>query len=1514
MITNYPASTPTDQRHHQIPPTPRSNNTHPTAKINQQPPANIHSDKIQPINSTPRHHRSHGARCACRRGALPERSVPVLSISTGAGSAYYTAETAKTSESYYTGAVTDGEPPGRWSGAGAETFGLRGEVDAQDMTALYDQFIDPHDERFREPARWPEAARLGRPPAQHRTAVEIEAEMLAAEQSAGPERREEVRFAAARRVRKAVSFVDLTFSVQKSVTLMHTAFAAQEVAAQKAGNADEAAGWSEYRRAVEEAIWAGNRAMLDFMAEHAGYARVGHHGGAAGRWTDAHDWTVASFFQHTSRDLDPQLHIHNVVLNRVQCADGEFRTLDSQAIHRWRAAGGAVGERTMEEHLTRTLAQRFATRPDGKAREALGVPQAGMDLMSSRSRTIGPKVHEMLASFEERHGRAPNPLELDRLKRRVTSATRRAKGHDTESVEDKLARWDRELRAEVAGGLREVAHSVLEQSTGERPAEPWSPEAVIAEALAAAQANGSTVTRAEFIRHANACLPDSLGGLTGPEVVRLLNGLADQALGDAGTPHAVLGAVSSHGAVSVTGAVDASLPAELVLANGRSAYEAPGSREYATVGHLATERALRQAAVVRGGRAASPAAVDRWLRQRADEGLPLGEDQAAAVRGVLTSGSAVEVLVGPAGTGKSHVAGAIAQAWADPALWNGREPGRVIGLATSQIATDVLADEGIEARNIARWLHTQRRLTSGPGQPQDEPWRLTPADVVLVDEAAMADTADLDEIRGHVERAGAKLLLTGDHRQLAAVGAGGAMSMLADRSAQTYELAEVRRFNRGWEAGASLRLRDGDASVLSMYDRHGALHDGGTAATAERAAVHAWLGDFLDGRETLLVVDTNEQAARLSAQVRAELVALGRVEEDGVPLDRQGTAAGVGDVVAARRNDRALGVTNRQTYRVLQVTDDNGLVVQTTGDEPRRITLPGAYVKDHVELAYAGTAHSAQGRTVDTAHAVLTAGTPAAGMYVAMSRGRDGNTAYVVTRPERSDAPTGEAHDTEPRLPAAVLADALEADEPDRAALVVAAESAADAGSIQTIVERYADAVDQVMAGRVASTLDRLTTDGVLTADERAAFAADPAMTQLGWLLRSAELAGHDVDQVVRDAVGERSLSGARRVAQVTHSRIAETLRGNLTPSVDSFADAVPTTNGAWNSYVTRLAELADDRRRTLGTEMANDAPQWAVDAFGVVPAGVIEREEWEHRAGAVAAYRELTGHTDDATPIPPAPGAGLTEHRASWAAAWRALGRPETGRDEAEMTEGQLRVRVRAYERELTWAPDYVGDELRATAQAAARHRQDAAVTAARAEAEPDPTRRTELATEAELRRALADVLGEVERDLDTADEGRAEWYAHVAPTRQAAERAERELRDRGIEPGDEPDRVTAAEWLAAELTARVEDDAHRAVTETDVVHRVDRPAGAERSATPAMQPPAVADEPAPALPAGVPTIAETAAKVLRAQQALRQIEARRAEEAMHQAEAEEQESRETAWRQDRAAVDERADADVNA
>ncbi|QRP48870.1 MobF family relaxase [Amycolatopsis sp. FDAARGOS 1241] len=1454
----------------------------------------------------------------------------MLSIGRGYSVKYLTDEVAKGRENYYTDAVAEGEPPGRWYGAGAEKLGLTGLVNEQDMRAVYEQFVDPRDELFKDPTRWAEASTLGHTGRNYPTPDGLYAAALDAEPHATAERREQLRLEANKSARQNVAFLDATFSVQKSVTVLHTAFEAQQVKAERtaerlsdaltsaAGSGVDPAevaelarqrddaravadSWRAHRGAVEDAIWAGNRAALDYLSEHAGYSRIGHHGGAAGRFVDAHDFVVASFFQHDSRDHDPQLHIHNAILNRVQGSDGKWRTLDSKAIYKFRGAAAAVGERTTEEHIARALGVRFAARPDGKAREVVGIDQRVMDLFSSRRRAITRKTAKLVEAFETRFGREPNSLELDRLQQQATFATRKAKSHDGETAEERLERWDRELRAEVADGLAGVARDVLNQPRGPREATTWSPEEVLKTALADVQSTKAGWTAPDLTRAISDALPDQLGDLDGAQMTRLLDTLTAEGVKLA-TP-----LTTSRPGVAV-------LPDELKLADGRSAYEAPAGQLYATPDHVHTERALLASTARGGAPALDVSAVDGFVSALAEHNVVLGADQAAAVRGVLSSGAAVESLVGPAGTGKSFVVGAVAKAWQDPGLWGGQAR-KVVGLAASQVATDVLAEEGLTARNIARWLNAQAKLAEGSTHPEHEAWRLTAGDLVVVDESAMANTADLAKIHRYVEQAGAKLLLTGDHRQLAAVGAGGGMELMADAGA-AYELTEVRRFAADWERAASLRLRDGDESVLSDYHKQGRIVDAGTREQAERAAGKAWLADTLAGKHSILIVDTNEQAAQLCAELRNELVRLGKVTETGVPLGKQGTYAGVGDLIQARKNGWELAgfegngevPINRKRYRVLDTREDGGLVVaRVLGREDgmgevlgERITLPGSYVGEHVALGYASTVHSAQGLTVDTSHAVVTEATGQEALYVGLTRGRHGNTAHVTTVAVPKDAPEGAALAAVRRKPTAVLAGAFEGSVPQRSALQEATEAAAEAEAIRTPAELLADATELATAGRTARWLDDLVEGGMLTENERERIAAEDGAPTLARLLRRAELAGHDPRQVLGDAVSARDFAGARELSNVIYRRITRSVR--LEPVGDSYADWLPKVDDPqWSAYLQSLAATADQRRRDLGERLAEEPQQWALEAFGPVPEQPEARDEWIRRAAVVAAHRELTGHDDAAAALGAAPKTGQVQEYASWRAAWRALGRPEEGADEEEMSDGRLLVRVRAWEREKAWGPEFVGNELAGTRQAQQRHSHEATMRRAEADAATDETERARLLQEATEAEALAEVLSQRATELATADEARAMWLAHTAETRAAADRARAQLNARAVEREPEQ-KVTADEWLDAHREHMAVEDAHRDVTGehdlTDVAEQqaADLAALAEgdevaRGATEtevadvrevAAEEPTVVDSD----DVRVPSAPETAETIEHAQRALREIQAREAADAQRAAE----------------------------
>ena len=966
------------------------------------------------------------------------------SISSGYDPGYLLRESSKGAEGYYLAAVAEvGEPPGVWTGRACPALGLAmaAEVEPYVMEAMYGRLLDPRDPAFGDrDVPDSEKARLGKAPRKYRSFSQRYAELCTAEPDATPERLAQLKIEARKSARNAVMFLDFTFSVDKTTSVLHASLQAAAVKAEQDGDADTAA---EYRRQagiVEAAIRAGSASAIDYLQDEAGYSRSGYHSSVprdasgrrlaahpTGRFVDAHEWVVASFLQHTSRDGDPQLHVHNAILNRVPNADGTWRTLDSRAVYRARAAASAVGGRVMDEIIARELATQYEQRPDGKGRELTGVPHAVTKMFSSRRTVITAGVAELAAEYEARHGHPPNARALFLMAQFVTLNSRHAKPKKSHAPTraELLDGWAAQMSAAELGALEGIPARVAgTQDTGAAGIEEMAGEEigrVLSAAVADAQAARAVWGRSQLLAAIDAHLPGWLGGLDAATVRYVLDDLTDRAL------------AGGYGVVSLEAPDLVPMPESLVRSDGRSVYAPHDRGMYATLSQLEAEEALASAAAeVAGGPVADPARVAAALGATpaelaalpgrrppaaagviAEEGQGDGReyaglraDQAAAAWGIVTSGRPVDVLVGPASAGKSMTMGTIAD------LWREHAGGQVVGVATSEAAAQVLAGEIGAARNIARFL-----AAHGRGETV-----LRAGDLLMVDEAGTVPTADLAALHAIAADAGAKVLLTGDPAQLPSVGAGGALAMLA-RDAGFYELTQVARMREQWERDASLRLRAGDAAVLADYDRHGRLAEG-TAEQMTEAAYRGWLADQLQGRDSVLIAATNEQAADLSARARAELAALGRVEQDApLPL-RDGNAAGRGDIIQARRNDRRITdragrrIANRDMLRIEDYdTGDDGeafsvIVRRDQGRDPatgeRRwsdpFRLPAAYLAADAVLGYAGTAHSAQGRTADTAHGVVTPALSRALAYVMLTRGRDGNYAYVVTGRSRPAA------------------------------------------------------------------------------------------------------------------------------------------------------------------------------------------------------------------------------------------------------------------------------------------------------------------------------------------------------------------------------------------------------------------------------------------------------------------------------------------------------------------------------
>ena len=675
--------------------------------------------------------------------------------------------------SYYT---ASGEPPGQWAGTAArKSLGLTGQVDAGVLDRLFMKGIGPDGEilaakRPRKDAGKREEAAVAAYRAAHpyASAVEI-AEVRAAERGRDPH---------------TVPYFDLTVSAVKSVSVLHASYRTAARQARDRGEEDQAAALDAKAQEIEDALIESAREAVGWLEQHATYTRTGHHSARTGEWRDGDGLAAALFLHHISRDGDPQLHVHVAIWNRVQRADGadeKWRTLDSRTLHNQRLAVAATTDRLMETRLT-GLGYVMVPRGDGNGAEVGGVGQDVMDTFSSRAVAITGELRRLAAEYEAGHGTAPSRRTLWLLHqqagqntRRTKTAARRTLAGQTGSAEptdaERLAAWEAQTTRQEIQALSQVHAQVAAYAAehrGETPVvlDDAAKRKAARIAVAEVQRHHAVWSMAQLRFEVHRALPVLPAGADADAVITEVADLAVS--GRAGT-----------GVVCVT-APDVTDVTSLGVraSDGGSIYRPPHEDRYSTLEHLDTEEHILTAA-----KHTMPQAVDEAPARAAVTGTGLNGEQAAAVVTLLTATTMATVLIAPAGAGKSHTVAAFAGLWE---LHTGR---RVIGLATSTNAARVLAGEGLaESYNIAEFL--------GKTEGSDElrrPVPLDSGDVLVIDEATQASTADLAMLLEAARMAGARVVLVGDTQQLGSPEAGGMFRLLAGE-VPAAELTEVRRF------------------------------------------------------------------------------------------------------------------------------------------------------------------------------------------------------------------------------------------------------------------------------------------------------------------------------------------------------------------------------------------------------------------------------------------------------------------------------------------------------------------------------------------------------------------------------------------------------------------------------------------------------------------------------------------------------------------------------------------------
>jgi len=673
----------------------------------------------------------------------------------------------------------------------------------------------------------------------------------------------------------------------------------------------------------------------------------------------------------TSRAGDPSPHDHVLVANVVEMLDarGGFKGLDSAALRDTVEAATMVGRL---HSAARAVELGFRIEPDdgpsGNLRHwrVAGIPQEVCEVFSKRS-------DEILAHLQKT---GQDGYRARGLAARATRAVKRYTG-----AAELLPRWRAELAAVGWPIDRLAAH--LER-TGRLPGR---------------STGGPAGGPAETGRRAGGLSggPAATGGLTGgpglvPMSDREVDVLVREVLAVDGRLLANRKVFTRTNLVAevaprLYGRDPAELDRVLTRIVGRERVvpliDVTGAREqsYTTVEVLLAEATIAEA-VERLARRSGPEVPERQVADavvaaETSRGYRLTDGQRAVVER-LCSGRAVSVVVGVAGSGKTTALDTATAALETQGY-------RVLGTSTSGQAARTLGVEArVEARTFASMLW---RLDHGQITLDDRT-------VVVVDEAGMADDANLARLVLAVDRAGASLVLVGDHRQLSAVGPSGALAALLERHPDlVVTLGENVRQHDPAERQALAMLRNGSpADAVAWYAGQDRIRVAGTRVETLVAMTDAWAEDVDAGHDTALLAWRRQDVTDLNRLARDRWARLGRLHGDDVEV-HPGRWYAPGDRLVALAPNQHAGIVTSEPLHVLAVTE-GAMTVRTADD--RTVTLTGdALAADRIDHGYARTVHRSQGATYDRAH-VLAAGGGRELAYVALSRASDHTTIHAT--------------------------------------------------------------------------------------------------------------------------------------------------------------------------------------------------------------------------------------------------------------------------------------------------------------------------------------------------------------------------------------------------------------------------------------------------------------------------------------------------------------------------------------
>ena len=704
--------------------------------------------------------------------------------------------------------------------------------------------------------------------------------------------------------------------------------------------------------------------------------------GAGGRDHHEVQGLLASMHDHLcNRDLEPDIHTHCLLYNLALGEDGKWRTFDAEEITRYRVSLDAIYQSefscNLQEHGF-VMDQVIETDKWGEVKRSRirGVSDELIDAFSQRRQAI--------LAFAEEHGVSTQQAAM---------ATRKHK--DEPSFEEMRSTWK-----EVAEGIDpKLLHTSFRKDV-DRTKEPVVLPKLSVDELARGLHDTDELTGEAKKRKKSQKHETGAGeALVTEKDMWLL--LARENIGEVrlqdikDMTHQFIIEAGLEKKESLQQA-DEDKGKRVARKYREPRYQAPSLAD--------KERYIVERAVLSTGedhlKLAKTSLDDAVAQYEQEKGFQLSKEQKKSLEHITLESGGIAVVQGFAGTGKTTVAEVYKKAFE-------KEGYSLIGVAVSSKAAQKLQEES---------KMPSQSMTATLMQLEKGELTLNHKCVVVVDEAGMMGTSHMVGIMKHCEKAGAKLVVQGDDKQLQAVQAGNALALVKDTIGASI-LKDVRRQNRVEDREITLMhysAKDGPLSRREQYEKgsqiverfqeEGYLKGFETLDDAKKQLAKEYMADTRKPDQKIILTHTNDDARSLNLAIRDELKQKGELARYDFNVkcyhkkqwvDRE---FAVGDSIRFLARDNDLGVVNNSEGKILKIKTNyaGSLDITVETDTGRKVTVDTMFY-NAIDHNYAVTVHKSQGQTKDSVYHLVNIGmSDAQSSLVAFSRMKESYKAYAM--------------------------------------------------------------------------------------------------------------------------------------------------------------------------------------------------------------------------------------------------------------------------------------------------------------------------------------------------------------------------------------------------------------------------------------------------------------------------------------------------------------------------------------